>query len=87
MKVATLIFIALLLTGCADQMSFDEAKSAEVLGFWSGLWHGFICFFSFFGSLFSNDIAVYAINNNGGWYDFGFLLGSGALTSSISSSK
>ena len=27
------------------------------------------------GSLFSDAIAVYAVPNNGGWYDFGFFLG------------
>lgn len=87
MKVAILILTALLLAGCADQMSFDEAKIAELLGFWHGFWHGFVCFFSFFASLFSDDIAVYVINNNGGWYDFGFLLGAGALTSSAYSTS
>jgi hypothetical protein len=35
--------------------------------------------FSFIGSLIWDDVAVYAINNNGGWYDFGFLLGVGGL--------
>jgi hypothetical protein len=27
------------------------------------------------GSLFSDSIAVYAVPNRGGWYDFGFFLG------------
>ena len=47
-----------------------------------------IVLFSFIGSLFSNDIAVWAVNNNGGWYTFGFVLGFviaiGALTESSS---
>jgi hypothetical protein len=32
---------------------------------------------------------MYAVNNNGGWYDFGFILGVGGLTfgSSRKSSK
>jgi hypothetical protein len=34
---------------------------------------------SFIGFLFSDDIAVYAVDNNGGWYNFGFLLGVGGL--------
>jgi hypothetical protein len=33
--------------------------------------------FSFFGSIFSNDIALYGVNNNGAWYDFGFVMGAG----------
>jgi hypothetical protein len=44
-------------------------------GFSGGFWHGLIAFISFVGSLFSNDIAIWAINNNGGWYSLGFLLG------------
>jgi hypothetical protein len=30
-------------------------------------------------SLFLDDVALYAINNNGSWYDFGFVLGAGIL--------
>jgi hypothetical protein len=28
-------------------------------------------------SVFFEDIAMYAVNNTGGWYDFGFVLGVG----------
>jgi hypothetical protein len=31
--------------------------------------------FSFVGSLFDDDIVVYAVNNNGHWYDFGVVGG------------
>jgi hypothetical protein len=34
---------------------------------------------SFIGSLFFDDITIYAVNNNGGWYNFGFLLSVGGL--------
>lgn len=61
------------MTGCAD--TGECVQTAEAAGFWSGLWHGAIIFFSFIGSLFSDDIAIYAVNNTGGWYDFGFFLG------------
>lgn len=44
------------------------------------MWHGLIIVFSFFGSIFSDDIAIYAIYNNGGWYDFGFVLGVGGIS-------
>jgi hypothetical protein len=40
-----------------------------------GLWHGFVFPFAWIGSLFDPQIAVYAVPNNGGWYDFGFFLG------------
>ena len=44
-------------------------------GFWYGLWHGFIFPLAWIVSLFAPNIAVYAVPNNGGWYDFGFFLG------------
>jgi len=48
---------------------------ADPAGFWTGLWHGIICPLTFIVSLFDDDVAIYEINNNGGWYDFGFLIG------------
>jgi hypothetical protein len=68
------------MTGCADHVTFAQAASHELVGFWYGLWHGSIVPFSWFVSLFDDSVAVYAIYNNGGWYDFGFVLGIGALT-------
>lgn len=65
----------LLLSGCADTVTFEQAASIDPVGFWYGLWHGFTFGFAFVGSLFWDSIAVYAIYNNGGWYDFGFWLG------------
>jgi len=37
------------------------------------------CTHFFLGRLLDNNIAIYAVNNNGRWYDFGFVLGSGIL--------
>ncbi len=48
-------------------------------GFFGGLWHGIIVPASFVGSLFFDDIAIYAYNNTGGWYDFGFVIGISSL--------
>ena len=44
-------------------------------GFWLGLWHGFIFPVAWVVSLFSDKVAVYAVPNDGGWYDFGYFLG------------
>lgn len=83
MKRRTLIFITLfigvlLLASCAHvQPIQDCVAGTKVYGFWNGLWHGMIAGITFIGSLFNHDIAVYAVNNNGGWYNFGFLLGVG----------
>jgi hypothetical protein len=89
MKLKTLLIIfivALMFTSCADVTNIDACTKIEPYGFWSGLWHGIVSPFSFFGSLFSDDIAIYAVNNNGGWYDLGFVLGSGILFSSAAKS-
>ena len=44
-------------------------------GFLLGLWHGFIFPVAWLVSLFTDTVAVYAVPNNGGWYDFGYFLG------------
>ena len=70
----------LLLSGCADKVSFTEAATHATVGFWYGLWHGMIAAWAFLISLFYDDIAIYAVYNNGGWYDFGYVLGIGCLS-------
>ena len=65
----------LFLTGCADTVNFIDAASLESVGFWFGLWHGIIFPFAWLVSLFDSSVSIYAIYNNGGWYDFGFFLG------------
>ncbi|WP_344707960.1 hypothetical protein [Sphingomonas swuensis] len=52
-------------------------------GFLHGLFHGWIILFSFIGSLFSDSITIYAVPNNGGWYNFGFALGVGAFSCGV----
>ena len=65
----------MLLTACASQIDAGVAQDAEAPGFLWGLWHGFVFPWAWIGSLFDPDIAVYAVPNKGGWYDFGFFLG------------
>lgn len=62
-----------LLAACAEQVATAVAPGAP--GFLLGLWHGFIFPVAWVLSLFIPDVAVYAVPNNGGWYDFGFFLG------------
>jgi hypothetical protein len=65
---------ACLHTACAaSQQAGAVAHGAP--GFLAGLWHGLIFPRAFRVSLFASNIAVYAVPNNGGWYDFGFFLG------------
>ena len=61
------------LAACARQAS--DAVVADSPGFLHGLWHGFIFPVAWLLSLFVDDIAIYAVPNNGGWYDFGYFLG------------
>lgn len=81
MKTKTILFLIVifLLSGCADVTDIKECATVDPYGFWSGLWHGAIIPLSWIGSLFSDNIAIYAVNNTGGWYDFGFVLGAGVL--------
>ena len=80
-KVTTILLLALvvLMTGCATQIDTTNCINTEPSGFFWGWWNGATMFFSFIGSLITNDIVIYDINNNGGWYDLGFILGNGSL--------
>ena len=69
-----------LFTSCAHVQPDVSCLTGKVYGFWNGLWHGMIAGITFIGSLFNHNIAVYAIHNNGAWYNFGFLLGVGAFS-------
>ena len=61
------------LAACAVQSNQVVQDGAP--GFWLGLAHGFIFPFAFIVSLFKPDVAVYAVPNNGTWYNFGYFVG------------
>jgi hypothetical protein len=65
---------AFALTACAATQANDAVAPAAP-GFLIGLWHGFIFPVAWVVSLFLGSVAVYAVPNNGGWYDFGYFLG------------
>ncbi len=73
-RYAALAAIALALSACAATQQSD-AVSPSAPGFLLGLWHGFIFPVAWIVSLFIDKVAVYAVPNNGGWYDFGYFLG------------
>ena len=75
----TVIICCLVFSSCANVSHVQNCLTDKPYGFWAGLWHGLIAPISFIGSLFSDNIAMYAINNNGSWYNFGFVLGAGIL--------
>lgn len=62
-----------LLAACATQSSAGVEAGSP--GFLYGLWHGFIFPVAWILSLFMPDVAVYAVPNNGGWYDLGYFIG------------
>jgi len=84
--ILTIILFVFMLTSCAHTINIDNCTSGiHIYGFWGGLWHGTISPISFIASLFSDNITFYAVNNNGAWYNVGFVLGSGILIGGVSS--
>lgn len=65
---------ALVLSACAATQPSGIVE-AEAPGFLLGVWHGFIFPIAFIVSIFTDSVAVYAVPNNGGWYDFGYFVG------------
>ena len=52
-----------------------QSPHTMLAGFWAGVWHGLICPFTFIVGLFSPNVRIYEVRNNGRWYDFGFIIG------------
>lgn len=80
-KVLSVLGVALalsLVASCAagpNELAHAADAQGKVAGFWLGLWHGLIVVVTFFVSLFSKNVHVYEVHNNGAWYNAGFLLG------------
>jgi len=70
---AALATLVLLASCAAQQAGSGVVESAP--GFWFGVWHGFIFPVAWIVSLFVDNVAIYAVPNNGGWYDFGYFVG------------
>lgn len=66
----------------AGSNSKYKQPTARPAGFWGGLWHGMIAPITFLVSLFAEGVSIYETNNNGRWYEFGFMLGIGAYAGS-----
>ncbi len=73
-RIFVLVTIALTLAACVAKQS-GAAVSPTAPGFLLGVWHGFIFPIAWIVSLFTDDIAVYSVPNNGAWYDFGYFVG------------
>ena len=67
--------LLLALGACARQAASAVQHGPDTPGFLLGVWHGFIFPVAWVLSLFMPDVAIYAVPNNGGWYDFGYFVG------------
>ena len=75
-RAALMVAAVLVLAACAAGANpVAQANQPDAAGFWLGLWQGLISPITFLISLFNNDVNIYEVNNNGNWYNFGFMLG------------
>ena len=81
MKNTLIILSLLMLSSCAQHINVNDClpQTEHVCNFWCGVWHGAISQFAFIYSLFNHNIAIYSINNNGAWYNFGYVGGLGIM--------
>jgi hypothetical protein len=78
--ISLIALTVLFASGCADAVHVKAClPSGDAVGFWYGVWHGMIAVIAFIVSLFNDNVAIYAVNNNGGWYDFGYVGGLGFI--------
>lgn len=75
LALLAILAATLLLSSCAAGPNPAAGTGEEPAGFWLGLWQGIIFPVTFVVSLFTDDVSVYEVANNGNWYDFGFFLG------------
>lgn len=73
-RILAILAATLLLAACTAVQTSGVVQPAAP-GFLLGLWHGFIFPVAFIVSLFMPDVAIYAVPNNGTWYDFGYFVG------------
>ncbi|WP_299277420.1 hypothetical protein [uncultured Georgenia sp.] len=67
------LVVVVVLGACAAGQNVQEVPGGR--GFWFGLWHGVILPVTFIVSLFTDTVSIYEVDNNGNWYDAGFVLG------------
>jgi len=80
------VLVALGLTGCFAEGAPEAVEAVRSpSGFWMGLWHGMISWIAFIVGWFDPSVEIYERFNNGGWYDFGFLMGAGSSAGGCSS--
>lgn len=74
--ITILLLCLLVLSACS--VAGNPIYTPETpAGFWQGMWHGMISWIALIVRAFGGDWAVYEVANNGGFYDWGFLMGAG----------
>jgi hypothetical protein len=73
--VLVVVLAVLMLSACTAGTNEMVDTGPDPAGFWLGLWQGLISPITFLISLFTTDVNIYEVQNNGNWYDFGFMLG------------
>lgn len=72
-SIILIIILALIFSSCAPKTIHPPEE--DPAGFFKGLWHGMISFFTLIISIFSDQVRMYDDYNTGTWYDLGFFLG------------
>jgi hypothetical protein len=77
-SLSLFILLAIIIfSGCARSEPVDACLEGRTYGFLYGLLHGFLAPLDLIAMFFNDKYTVYAQNNTGAFYAFGFLLGSG----------
>jgi hypothetical protein len=77
-SISLFIFMVLIIfSGCARSEPVDACLEGRTYGFLYGLLHGFLAPLDLIAMFFNDKYTVYAQNNSGTLYAFGFILGSG----------
>ena len=74
-KIFTIAIIIVLVSTLSGCLPGDGRGSVDSpVGFFSGIWHGWIAPLSLVVGIFSGNIRVYEVYNTGWWYDLGFYM-------------
>ncbi len=68
-------FVMFTVLSCAETQTVENCVNGETVGFLYGIVHGMFIVPSFIISLFTDDVAIYAVNNSGALYNLGYIIG------------
>lgn len=84
-KILLIVLTLFLFTSCGVPLVVETCvEPTNDIGFFEGVFHGFIILFTFVGSLIDPEITIYSVANNGIPYNLGFAFGCGSLGPVIS---